>query len=254
MSKTEQKVQLYTKDYKCYPITKVEFVEGLELDAGGGASKKYATFVVGHANSGHTAESVDYLCDGVADDIEINQAIANLPENGGKILILEGTYLLSNEIAINRNNVTLEGMGVGTILDRNLVSANVVGISQCSYCTVKNLTVMGGKYGVLLWGDITADNVAHCTISNVVAKNNGDRGIYIGQGGQGNIITNCIFKENTKGDIFVYSTGYLRIIGNWCSFNGESIASYGNDVLIAFNYCRGIITNGSALVENNMIF
>src|SRR3989304_5781844 len=68
-----------------------------------------ATFVI--APTGTTA---NYNTDGTADQTEINQAIADLPANGGRIILREGTYTLSGPIIINKSNVILEGQGDGT--------------------------------------------------------------------------------------------------------------------------------------------
>ncbi len=52
--------------------------------------KKPCRFVVGSTGAGYTADDVDYLCDGTADEVEINAAIAALPENGGEVRLLDG--------------------------------------------------------------------------------------------------------------------------------------------------------------------
>lgn len=75
-----------------------------------------ATAVVGSSASGYTANDVDYLCDGTADQEQINAAINALPSNGGKVVLLEGTYNLSGQINIAKSSVTFEGMGRSTTL------------------------------------------------------------------------------------------------------------------------------------------
>ena len=72
---------------------------------------KAATKVVGTTKSGHTTADCDYLCDGTADQTEIQAAINALPASGGKVVLLEGTYNISSSIKINKPNVTIEGMG-----------------------------------------------------------------------------------------------------------------------------------------------
>ena len=44
--------------------------------------KRTARFVVGTSTAGWTAADCDYLCDGTADQTEINAAITALPCNG----------------------------------------------------------------------------------------------------------------------------------------------------------------------------
>ena len=52
----------------------------------------------------------NYICDGVADEDEINMAIRTIPTNGGKIQLSSGTFSLSSPILIDRR-VSLFGMG-----------------------------------------------------------------------------------------------------------------------------------------------
>lgn len=52
----------------------------------------------------------NYICDGVADEDEINMAIRTIPANGGKIQLSSGTFSLSSPILIDRR-VSLFGMG-----------------------------------------------------------------------------------------------------------------------------------------------
>ena len=53
------------------------------IDAQISTKKRTARFVVGTSTAGWTAADCDYLCDGTADDVEINAAIIALPATGG---------------------------------------------------------------------------------------------------------------------------------------------------------------------------
>ena len=80
--------------------------------------QKVARFVVGTSTAGWTAADCDYLCDGTADQTEINAAITALPARGGEIVILDGTYNITSEINVTKNNVSIRGNGNATILKR----------------------------------------------------------------------------------------------------------------------------------------
>ena len=55
-------------------------LESLDAAGGtGGDGKRYARIVIGTSTNGWTAADCDYLCDGVDDQAEINQAIEALP-------------------------------------------------------------------------------------------------------------------------------------------------------------------------------
>lgn len=110
------------------------------------SGSRAATYIVAASNSVHK-ETADYICDGTADEVEINAAIAALPSGGGKVLLLEGTYNISDTITISKENATLEGMG-----SRNtILNGATINLSNY-YCTVCNLQVPhinianGGNY------------------------------------------------------------------------------------------------------------
>lgn len=82
----------------------------------GGGGKRTCRFVIGTSIAGWTEADCDYLCDGTADDVEINAAIQALPESGGEIRILDGIYQITETIVVNKPNVNIEGNGAATVL------------------------------------------------------------------------------------------------------------------------------------------
>jgi len=74
-----------------------------------------ATIVVAASNSLNKG-AANYVCDGTDDQLTIQAAIDALPVGGGKVLVLEGIYNLSNSVwNQNKDYVTLSGMGGGTV-------------------------------------------------------------------------------------------------------------------------------------------
>lgn len=71
------------------------------------------TFVVAASNSTANGQAAaDYVCTGTNDDVVINNAISALSSStGGKVVLLEGLYTISNPIVVSHNYVTLEGQG-----------------------------------------------------------------------------------------------------------------------------------------------
>lgn len=73
-------------------------------------SRPYSTVLVAAVNSyaaGH--ETADFVCDGVADDVTINEALALCVGNQGRVLLLEGDYTIEDTITIT--DATLAGLG-----------------------------------------------------------------------------------------------------------------------------------------------
>ena len=105
-----------------------ETVTGKALDAVQGkalaeqistiSGKRTARFVIGTSTAGWTAADCDYLCDGTADQTEINAAITALPATGGEVVILDGTYNITAKINVTKDNVSIRGNGNATILKR----------------------------------------------------------------------------------------------------------------------------------------
>jgi len=58
--------------------------------------------------------SGNFVCDGVADEVQINAAIG-LVTAGGRILLLEGTYNLAAGIDVNDAGITIQGQGCSIV-------------------------------------------------------------------------------------------------------------------------------------------
>lgn len=89
------------------------------LDVSGqitGATGRSATLTVATSTSSTLAKAqADYLCDGTADDVEIQAALTALPAAGGTVLLFEGTYNITAAVVMPTLS-KLIGQGNGTIL------------------------------------------------------------------------------------------------------------------------------------------
>lgn len=132
----------------------------------GGAGKRTCRFVVGTSTAGWTQEDCDYLCDGTADDTEINAAIQALPSGGGEIIILDGTYNITNEILINKDNIFLTGNNTNTKIQINN-NINIFNLTS-NYCKISSFYMeklsAGGGVGVNIAGN--NNTVNECYLIN----------------------------------------------------------------------------------------
>lgn len=82
-------------------------------------ARSAATVVVASAESRNKA-SADFVCDGTDDEAEIQAAIDRLPATGGKVLLLEGTYRISEKghVLLDKPKTTIQGMGKSTRLEK----------------------------------------------------------------------------------------------------------------------------------------
>ena len=110
------------------------------------AGKRTARFTVGTSLAGWTLADCDYLCDGVADEVQINEAINDLPADGGEIVILDGNYIFTSptdNVVINKRCVSITGNGNGTDINGAII---VDGAGRD--CKISNLAIWGDSaYG-----------------------------------------------------------------------------------------------------------
>lgn len=71
------------------------------------------TLTVAASDSTAVAKAqADYVCSGASDDVEINAALTALPATGGKVLLLDGTFVIATTVFIPAGGVELSGTGV----------------------------------------------------------------------------------------------------------------------------------------------
>ena len=194
-----------------------------------GAGKRTCRFVVGTSTAGWTVADCDYLCDGTADDVEINAAIQALPSTGGEIVILDGTYNIISSITVNKSNVTLSGNGAATILLRS-ANIDVVFLSGVTNCKVRDLAIDGNKI------DYTSNN--SCIYLSTASNN---------------IITGNICYNNYYGVFLPYNASNNVIMGNACNNNNVGIylsSSNVNNNTIAGNTCSNNSSYGINLYRS----
>jgi len=147
-------------------IERVDANNSLKISAagGGGTYRRSATKIVAASDSLDTMNA-DYVCDGSADEVEIESAINALPASGGRVILMEGTFNISTPIDCVKSGVTIEGQGLGTKLFLiNNANCHVLvignGATALSKVTTKNLVIDGNRvnqgvgtfHGINLYG------------------------------------------------------------------------------------------------------
>ena len=201
------------------------------LDAGGGTSggKRYARVVVGTSTNGWTAEGCDYLCDGVDDEVEINAAAQDIPNSGGEILLLDGTYNISNYISL-KIYTTQSGTGRAStrlvrtgVSDYGTVRAMLVLPNECE---LKNLSISGGLsvFGSGDWSSVTDVLAGGGTkISNVSIGNSINDSFYLEPiMGPAMVVSNCDFGTcetaihiDCNGEVIVSDSSFFSVPGSY---------------------------------------
>lgn len=112
----------------------------------------------------------DYVCDGTADDVQIQSAVdAMAALGGGVVLLRNNTYSQTSAIEM-KDNVTLTGEGWGTILTQpNSTNINIFYVDGADNWSIKNIKVDGNGDNNDAgggWGSF-AVNCNHCLIEDV---------------------------------------------------------------------------------------
>jgi parallel beta-helix repeat protein len=209
-----------------------------------------ARVTIGTTQNGWTAGEVDYLCDGTDDQEEIIQALNDLPETGGEVVILDGTYNITASINIPKDNVSLRGNGNATTLRRMYNSTNtdsgptargLITLNEKSGCKIQGLQIDGNRatytvsynYGIYLYrsnNNTITDNT--CTYNN-------NLGIYLSFSGN-NTVTNNTCNDNSSTGIDLYSSSNNTVTNNTCTNNNTGIylSSSSNSNTVTGNTCN----------------
>lgn len=259
-------------------------------DGKDGMACRTARFVVGTSTTGWTADDCDYLCDGTDDQVEIQAAINALPASGGEIVILDGTYNISEGIMLRNIATKIQGCGYSTILDGKNIqeasgllynSSSVGAISVSSLKIIVNDSVkaliVGGSSRCEVFNTWIVGNGINIGISsffrihhNIIDGGNStsaktNSGIYTLQGYRGTITDNIIAEIgfgvllNSNDNIIVANNQIIKChIGVYLTRSDYSDARiviennicYENDVGILTGTDRSIIS-GNICIRGN---
>ena len=191
---------------------------------GGDDDDRSATYTVGFTND------CDYLCDGAADDVQINQAITDLAANftTGRIVLREGTYDITATIAASVANMEIRGMGWGTILSVDCggegidVTANGVNIAHFALVVAAGAGAVGTRpNGIQVGADYATIEHIYFYGDATIDDGSWDRqnAVRIGPAGDHALVYNCVMTNWFRMGVRIYKGDYnwilcCRIFGN----------------------------------------
>lgn len=154
----------------------------------------------------------DYLCDGTADDVEVQAALDAVPTTGGTVVLSAGTYAISATTTITANKRILI-LAHGALFN---LAATVTGlrINQGVASTVRGVTVQGlridgGSLATTTGLELRDTNhcqvigveVANCTVGFLLHSNAASSFV------EGASFDNCLLRTNTTGTEFRITSG-----------------------------------------------
>lgn len=195
-----------------------------------------------------SSDTVDYHCDGVDDQVQINAAIQQLAGKGGRIVLLDGTFYIGAPIVFSLahqdHNITIEGQGDATLLkvpDGHAESMTLIKAAEemgeptpaLNNLVFKNFridnnsaNVTGAAYnGIMLW------SCTNARIENVTIETSPAYAPYA-CGGYGMIVVNCSdvlikdchFNEWEINGLEVRTTDRITVAN--CVFNASRFEIY----------------------------
>lgn len=221
---------------------------------------KTSRFVIGTSTAGWTEKDCDYLCDGVDDQVKINNAIQSLPSTGGEIIILDGIYNITNKININKSNVSIRGNCNATILKRmydNSETEGIITLTEVTGCNIENLQINGNR---TIYRSTSNDNIflylsSNNTIINNISNDSSSTSTCLNLSNNNIIMYNT--HNNNEADILITVDSKNNIITcNICNNNnyGITLSSSDNNTVTSnvcmFSNNRGIKIEAS---NNNTI-
>jgi len=199
----------------------------------------FASFVVAAYNSIDN-ENADFVCDRENDQVEIQQALDNLPSGGGSVYLREGTYNIGGTITLD-NNVALIGSGAGPLLYlANNVNDNVIQATNCGNLLVTNLRIWGNGLNNTAGSGISFENVEDSKIIGCWVENFDDHGILLYGLSNGNAVSGNTCQGNGTGGIYLYVSFNNSISGNTCQGNEiDGIFLESDNNTVNGNTCTG---------------
>jgi hypothetical protein len=224
-----------------------------------------ATIVVA-ANNSKNKGGADYVCDGTADDVQIQAAIGALPTmegvQRGKIMLLEGTYNIASTIKI-QGDLLIEGAGIDATKLKlaNSVNSNMFEYDKNTtqyFFSLKEMTLHGNKAGNSVGTGIRigtgTGSLYDVFLHHLFIKNFADDGINIDdlwgylldsiivEYNDGNGITVAVEQAGLK----IYNSKIITNGGHGIDLNGSYRAIIANNELDGGNNSYGLYVHGNS--------
>lgn len=202
----------------------------------------------------------DYVCDGIKDNIEIQDAVYNA--SGKKVMLLPGIYDIQKEIILI-NNTEISGAGKSTVISPT--SNNLTHVPSMFIATkkeniiIKNLSLDGSRInkGTPRLNLIQFENCNNILIENVVIKNfiqSFKHSIWVAKRSSNITIKDCVF-DNCDTSVRVCTSDSAVIMDNlftniqpaFYERMGTLIICSPRNYIVERNIFEGYLTNYGAI-------
>jgi hypothetical protein len=212
-----------------------------------------ATIVVAASNASAAAQATaTYVCDGVADEVEIDAALQALPTGGGMVRLTEGTFALSGAplLQMRKANSHLVGAGMDAtilrVVDNAGTAVNGVLITVAlASCSVRDLTIDGNKTTnaaqTNMFGIQVAGSGTNVLVERVRIRNGPGYGFLVSPTAGGVRLVSCIADSNTAQGFIVRSSGVTaQPVVDRCISRSNNYGYNSDNGSVLFTNCAAI--------------
>ena len=221
-----------------------------------GSETTSSTLTIAANNSSIRGKAgADYICSGASDQVEINNAINILSSIGGKITLLEGTYVIDSSISL-KSNVNLLGQGKSTIIkladntdtDELKLIVNDDTTNGNDDISISNLVIDGNKannintqHGIFI--SSSSGSSENVIIKNALVKNVSGQGVTLGSNTSNCQVINS--NINNVGAYGVVLTSNTQLISCNIQSNNYGVKAVSGSSNVIISDC--IIKNNSSV-------
>ncbi len=217
------------------PIINGGLINGTTIESPVGRDSTYT--VAANDSTALGRAQADYVCDGTADDVQIQAAIDALPAAGGKVTLLEGTYDITANLTLGADDAMV-GVGWSTILlfDDPGITQGVTLDNQSQLMNMKLELAAGCGTGGARPNVVYANGKTQIWLVDlwiVGDKTVADDGSPVRQNGIGfqavtwSKVVSCLIEDADRYGIYLGSNSNYNTVGA-CSFQGNT--SYGINI------------------------
>lgn len=201
----------------------------------------------------------DYVCDGIDDDVQIQEAINALPAGGGSVVLLEGNYNLT-ALVYTEDFVQIRGQGYSTVL-HTIGNHRVISVATDDGVIVQDLRIIGSGAGHAANDGVYISGSNNPTVHNVRCESCGGNGIEVTGASDDVTLTENYAISNQGHGIYAHGTSHDIIFSNnHAKENGgcgmwiyNSLAGIFSSNVSQDNVNHGILLTGSSdnIIANN---
>ena len=240
------------------------------VDRGSGAALDVTLVVASSEAEASIRDTADYVCDGVADEVEINAAFTQLQQSGGGVITLsEGGFYCATPVNLFSGSVALKGAGSTTtwVVSTADVSNEVALLyanGNISY--ISDLTVYVGNNGYNYAVYVHGNSGERTVIERVTGTQKGTTGDTYAAFGIGSYVhaTDLWVPATNKGD-GIYFSGTSQSKISSCSIWGADatgsgsgigirlLGTSGKDVIVTENHVQGCSSKGISIESDDSV-